>query len=98
MTPLTRLAMGARAAIPITPAMIAAEASMARARVLTAGIWMSAMPTPMKRTPMKTRRRIMMYRVRSARSGSLPVSLSIALSRRARTKSTTRATTIAMTT
>ena len=33
MTPLTRLASGARAAMPMTPAMIAAEASMARASV-----------------------------------------------------------------
>ena len=60
MMPLTRLAMGARAAMPMTPAMIAAEASIARASVLTAGIWMSAMPTPTNRMPMKTRRRIMM--------------------------------------
>ncbi len=60
MMPLTRLAMGARAAMPMTPATIAAEASIARASVLTAGIWISAMPMPRKRIPTKTRRRIMM--------------------------------------
>ena len=59
MMPLTRLAMGARAAMPMTPAMIAAEASIARASVLTTGIWSRAMPMPTKRMPTKTRRRIM---------------------------------------
>jgi hypothetical protein len=58
MMPLTRLAMGARAAMPITPATIAAEASMARASVLTWGIWRRAMPMPTNRMPMNTRRRI----------------------------------------
>ena len=94
MMPLTRLASGARAAMPITPATMAAEASIARARVCTWGIWYKATPMPTNRMPMKTRRRIMMYRVRSARSGVLPSSLATARSRRARMKSTTRAMTI----
>ena len=60
MMPLTRLAMGARAAMPITPATIAAEASIALASVPTAGICSRAMPTPTNRIPTKTSRRIMM--------------------------------------
>ena len=59
MMPLTRLAMGARAAMPMTPATIAAEASIARASVCTSGICSSAMPTPTKRMPANTSRRIM---------------------------------------
>ena len=59
MTPLTRLAIGARAAMPMTPATIAADASIARASVCTSGIWSRAMPTPTNRMPANTRRRIM---------------------------------------
>jgi hypothetical protein len=96
MTPLTRLAKGARAAMPRMAAKIATEASMARATVLTTANWLRAMATPTKRIVACAKRRTMRKRVRLALSGSLPSSLVMVLSRRARSASTTRAVTMAI--
>ena len=68
MIPLARLAIGARAAIPITPAMMAADASMARASEPTVGNCDSAMAAPMNTMAIHTSRRIMRKRVRTDES------------------------------
>ena len=96
MMPLTRLAMGARAAMPATAAKIAAEASMARASEPIPGSCARAIAPPTKSIEIHTRRRIMRKRVRSEGPGSRLSIATMARSRRASSASTMRATTMVM--